>query len=70
MKIFENGLDDLTAVISETVSFMFDGAEEIGSSDISCCVLSVLRCYYENPKEATHLEFELIRNGVRNSING
>jgi hypothetical protein len=68
MKIFENGLDHLLAVIEDEVFFMFTDAEEIGSSDISCCVRNVLRSFYDNIDEATNPECVAIRNGINNAL--
>ncbi len=68
MKSLSKGLDHLLATIDEQVEHMFDDAEEIGTSDISCCVTNVLRSYYDDPKEATDVEFNAIRGGVRWSI--
>jgi hypothetical protein len=68
MKIFEHGLDYLTDTIKDNVHHQFDGAEEIGSSDISCCVRNVLKEFYENPDDAGHLEVNLVRNGVMNTL--
>ena len=69
MRIFEDGLDDLMANIEEQTYWKFDDAEEIGSSDISCCVRDILRGYYKDPDEATEQEFALVRNYVRTCIN-
>jgi hypothetical protein len=68
MKIFEKGLDHLLAVVEDEVSFMFSDAEEIGSSDISCCVRSILRNFYTNIEEATNPECVAIRNAVHNTL--
>jgi len=68
MKIFEKGLDHLLAVIDDEVYSMFSDAEEIGSSDISCCVRNVLRNFYINIDEATNPECVAVRNAVQNSL--
>ena len=69
MKIFENGIENLVDLVKETTSFMFDDAEEIGSSDISCCVASVLGHFYEKPREeASSMEWQMIRNAVYREI--
>ena len=68
MKIFEKGLDHLIAVVEDEVSFMFSDAEEIGSSDISCCVRSVLRNFYDNIDEASNPECVAVRNCISNTL--
>ena len=68
MEIFCNGLDSLLGLIRYETETAFDGAEEIGSSDISCVVRSVLRHFYSNPEHASPAEFDIVRNGVRNAI--
>jgi hypothetical protein len=68
MKIFENGLDALLANIEDHVESFFSDAEEIGSSDISCCVRAILRSYYPNPDDATNPEWVAVRNGVHNHL--
>jgi hypothetical protein len=68
MKIFEKGLDHLLAIVYEEATFMFSDAEEIGSSDISCCVRNVLRNFYDNVDEATNPEWVGVRNAVNNTL--
>lgn len=70
MRIFDRGLDDLMANIEEQTYWMFNDAEEIGSSDISACVRNVLNDYYPGELvQATAQEVALVRNYVRNCIN-
>ena len=69
MRIFDRGIDDLMANIEERVHWMFDDAEEIGSSDISCCVRAVLSDYYPGELvQASVQETALVRNYVHNCI--
>lgn len=68
MKIFEKGLDHLLATVENTTRFFFEGAEEIGSSDISCCVRAILREYYHDIEEATNPECVAVRNAVQNTL--
>ena len=68
MKIFENGLDNLLATVENTTRFFFEGAEEIGSSDISCCVRAILREYYDDIGEASNPECVAVRNAVHNTL--
>lgn len=69
MRIFDRGIDDLMANIEERAHWMFDDAEEIGSSDISACVRAVLSDYYPGELvQATDQEAALVRNYVHNCI--
>ena len=69
MRIFDRGLDDLMANIEEQTYWMFNDAEEIGSSDISACVRNVLSDYYPGELvQATDQEAALVRNYVHNCI--
>lgn len=67
LKFDEDNL--LFDIIEEWVYWKFHDAEEICSSDISCCVRDILREYYENPEDATEQEFQLVRNYVHTCIN-
>lgn len=67
MKIFAQGIDKLLDVISECASVL-DGAEEIGSSDVSCVCWGVVAGMGLKRDEVSDEEFGLIRNGVRNAI--
>ena len=69
MRIFDHGIDALMEKIEEYAEWMFDDAEEIGSSDISACVRAVLSDYY--PGELAYAsirETALVRNYVHNCI--
>jgi hypothetical protein len=68
MKIFEHGLDFLTDTIKEETHFSFDGVEEIGTSDINCCVNNILKHFYTDKNDASYIEWEIVRNGVRNTL--
>ena len=69
MRIFNHGVDALMEKIEEYSSWMFDDAEEIGSSDISACVRAVLSDYYPGELEyASMREAALVRNYVHNCI--
>jgi hypothetical protein len=69
MRIFDRGLDDLMEKIEDYSSWMFDDAEEIGSSDISACVRAVLSDYYPGELvQASVQEAALVRNYVHNCI--
>ena len=69
MRIFDHGIDALMEKIEEYAEWMFDDAEEIGSSDISACVRAVLSDYYPGELvQATDQEAALVRNYVHNCI--
>jgi len=69
MRIFDHGIDALMEKIEEYAEWMFDDAEEIGSSDISYCVRAVLSDYYHRELvQATDQEAALVRNYVHNCI--
>lgn len=69
MRIFDHGIDALMEKIEEYADWMFDDAEEIGSSDISYCVRAVLSDYYPGELvQATDQEAALVRNYVHNCI--
>jgi hypothetical protein len=69
MRIFNHGVDALMEKIEEYSYWMFDDAEEIGSSDISACVRAVLSDYYPGELvQASVQEAALVRNYVHNCI--
>ena len=69
MRIFNHGVDALMEKIEDYSYWMFDDAEEIGSSDISACVRAVLSDYYPGELEyASVQETALVRNYVHNCI--
>ena len=69
MRIFDHGIDALMEKIEEYAEWMFDDAEEIGSSDISACVRAVLSDYYPGELvQASVQETALVRNYVHNCI--
>ena len=69
MRIFNHGVDALMEKIEDYSSWMFDDAEEIGSSDISACVRAVLSDYYPGELvQASVQEAALVRNYVHNAI--
>lgn len=67
MEILRDGLDALLEEISAEADGLRD-FEEIGSSDMSCAVLNVLRRFYDNPRDATDTEFRMVRNGISNAL--
>ena len=69
MRMFNHGVDALMEKIEDYSYWMFDDAEEIGSSDISACVRAVLNEYYPGELvQASVREAALVRNYVHNCI--
>jgi hypothetical protein len=69
MRIFDRGIEDLMEKIEDYSYWMFDDAEEIGSSDISACVRAVLSDYYPGELvQASVQEAALVRNYIHNAI--
>jgi hypothetical protein len=69
MSLFENhSLDDVISVIEDNVSFYFEDAYEIGSSDVSCCVRSVVDQLGLDFDSLSKVDIMLLRNGVQNAI--
>lgn len=63
-----NPIEKVLEEVESAVEFFFEDAEEIGSSDISCCVLSVVDRYYDNHDDCSDWEFKALRNAVMNKI--
>ena len=64
-------LDDVFAFdqcVCENVSWMFDDAEEIGSSDINACVNNILREYYDDVNAVDNSVFAIVRRSVQCAI--
>lgn len=58
----------MLVIIEETVHWMFSDAEEIGTSDISCCVNSCLDNYYgKNAEVSSETRFK-VRSAVMTAI--
>lgn len=68
MSIYDLTADDLLAAVESAVLWHFEGAEEIGSSDISCAVRSVFRSLGLDPETEGPLAFQHVRGMVRDSI--
>ncbi len=67
MKILEN-INTFDRTVCENVKWLFDDAEEIGSSDVNACVNNVLNDLGVDPKEATNEEFFIVKRAVNNAI--
>lgn len=55
-------------VVCESVLWMFDDAEEIGSSDINACVNAIIRDFGADPAEVANDQFYMIRIAVRQAL--
>lgn len=55
-------------VVSENVLWMFDDAEEIGSSDINACVNAIIQDFGQVPAEVANDQFYMIRIAVRQAL--
>jgi hypothetical protein len=64
-------LDDVAnfdSVVCDNVEWMFDGAEEIGSSDINACVNNVIQQLGFKVEEISTEEFMVAKFAVHNAI--
>ena len=69
MTIFaKHDIDHILTVVKDEVEWAFDDADEIGSSDVSCCVREVIRQLGENPDTVSKQDFQMIRNAVYNNM--
>ena len=55
-------------IVCENVLWMFDDAEEIGSSDINACVNAIIRDFGVEPAEVENSQFYMIRIAVRQAL--
>jgi hypothetical protein len=63
-----HGIDYVMSIAQEEVEWFFSEAEEIGTSDVSCCVRAIYDKLDVNPDRASEVEVGLIRNLVHNLI--
>lgn len=63
----DTGLFDRT--VTDITEWFFEGAEEIGSSDMSTCANTILHELGRDPKEATNEERWIVKNAIRNVLN-
>ena len=69
MGIFaRHGADAVITAAEENVDWFFADAEEIGSSDVSCCVAAIIRDLGEQPEAVDQVEYRMLRNLVQNCI--
>ena len=57
---------NLFDIIRLNVEFFFEGVEEIGTSDVSCCVNAVIRDYAPHTE---HLSSTPTRREIRRAVN-
>jgi hypothetical protein len=71
MSIFsQHGVEYIMGVVEDNVEWMFGDPEldEIGSSDVSCCVHNVCKDLGVQPDDVDQIEWSLLRNAVNNTI--
>ena len=66
--IFETGPDAIRDAIDEQVSWMFEDADEIGSSDVSACVRAVFSSLGYDADQATDHDYDIIRGALYRAI--
>lgn len=66
----DNTVDEIITAAENNVEWFFgdEDLQEIGSSDVSCCVAAVLRDLGQQPENVDQTEYRLIRNLVCNTI--
>lgn len=55
-------------VVAENVLWMFDDAEEVGSSDINACANAIIRDFGQVPADVANDQFYVIRIAVRQAL--
>jgi hypothetical protein len=60
--------DRLREVASTRAFYTFDGAEEIGSSDISCCARDACRELGLDPDQMPREDFLVVRREVQDAL--
>ena len=66
--IFEAGPDAIQDAIREQASWMFEDADEIGSSDVSACVRAVFSSLGYEYDQANDYDVDIIRGAVYRAI--
>lgn len=71
--VFANGLDRILAEVQDAVEWSFADADEIGSSDVSCCVRDVILTLtgidiFKDRDSISNVEINMVRNAVNNQI--
>ncbi len=65
--ILEN-VEKFDRVVAEHVLWMFDDAEEVGSSDINACANAIIRDFGQAPADVANDQFYMIRIAVRQAL--
>jgi hypothetical protein len=73
VSIFTKGIDRIIDAATEQVEWSFgdivrEGVEGIGTSDINCCIHSILESLNIDKAEVSDNEWHLMRNFVHNKI--
>ena len=73
VSVFANGPVRVLDEVKESVEWAFADADEIGSSDISCCVRDVIRSLtgvdiFKDRDSISDVEIMMVRDAVRNQI--
>ena len=63
-----HGVEAVVATAEANVEWFFADAEEIGSSDVSCCVAAVIRDLGQQPEQVDPVTYRVLRNLVQNCI--
>ena len=65
-----NSLDAVIDVVASNVTWFFEDATDIGSSDIACCLRAIVGelCNDANLDNYDPVELQMLRNAVQNSI--
>ena len=74
MVILAQGLDKLISRAEENVEWSFgdivrEGVEGIGTSDVSICIMDILKDLDIDKDEVSDIEWQMMRNLVHNKIN-
>lgn len=73
VSVFDKGLDRVIAEVADAVEWTFSDADEIGSSDVSCCVRDVIKSLtgvdiFKDRDAISPVEISMVRNAVNNQI--
>jgi hypothetical protein len=67
--IFSQGIDNLMMTAEAAVDHCFSDADEIGTSDVNCCLHDIVEAMGVDADLMTENEWTLLRNFVQNKIN-
>lgn len=66
IELYEKNPSYVREAVDSEVNWMFSDAEEIGTSDVSCCVHNIISSFMV--RDVSNEEFQFIRGMVRNAI--